>query len=131
MLLVRVLTLRFDPVLDGFEDAPLRDFLKDKAILSIREHFFCQARNALSRSRGDLRSPAASHSASCRSVPDTSGGCVARPGDSRGLTALQCRARLARRAQQARWRAALRDLYQSPVHLEPELLALQDSLLGI
>ena len=39
-MLVRVLTLRFDPVLDGFDDAPLRDFLKDKAVLSLREHFF-------------------------------------------------------------------------------------------
>ena len=32
----RVLTLRFNPVLEGFDDAPLRDFLKDKAVLSIR-----------------------------------------------------------------------------------------------
>jgi len=34
------MTLRFDPVLDGFDDGPLRDFLKDKEVLSLREHFF-------------------------------------------------------------------------------------------
>jgi ATP-dependent DNA helicase RecQ len=39
-MMVRVLTLRFDPVLCGFDDTPLRDFLKDKNVLSVREHFF-------------------------------------------------------------------------------------------
>jgi ATP-dependent DNA helicase RecQ len=27
-------------MLDGFDDAPLRDFIKDKEVLSIRDHFF-------------------------------------------------------------------------------------------
>jgi ATP-dependent DNA helicase RecQ len=30
----------FDPVLNGFDDTPLRDFLKDKEVLSVRDHFF-------------------------------------------------------------------------------------------
>lgn len=39
-MLARVITLRFDPVIGGFDDGPLRDFLKDKEVLSIRDHFF-------------------------------------------------------------------------------------------
>ncbi len=39
-MLARVLTLRFSALLDGFDDAPLRDFIKDKEVLSIRDHFF-------------------------------------------------------------------------------------------
>jgi ATP-dependent DNA helicase RecQ len=39
-MLVRVMTLRFDSVLCAFDDTPLRDFLKDKDVLSVREHFF-------------------------------------------------------------------------------------------
>ena len=39
-MLVRVFTLRFDPVLGGFDDGDLRDFLKDKEVLSVRDHFF-------------------------------------------------------------------------------------------
>jgi len=39
-MLVRVFTLRFDPTLAGFDDSGLRDFVKDKEILSIRDHFF-------------------------------------------------------------------------------------------
>ncbi len=39
-MLARVFTLRFDSVLEGFDDRPLRDFLKDKEVVSLREHFF-------------------------------------------------------------------------------------------
>jgi ATP-dependent DNA helicase RecQ len=39
-MLTRVITLRFNGVLDGFDDAPLRDFIKDKEVISIRDHFF-------------------------------------------------------------------------------------------
>jgi ATP-dependent DNA helicase RecQ len=39
-MLTRVITLRFNSVLDGFDDAPLRDFIKDKEVISIRDHFF-------------------------------------------------------------------------------------------
>jgi ATP-dependent DNA helicase RecQ len=39
-MLVRVITLRFNPVLGSFDDTALRDFLKDKEVLSIRDHFF-------------------------------------------------------------------------------------------
>lgn len=39
-MLARVLTLRFDPLRGGFDDAPLRDFLKDKDVLAIHDHFF-------------------------------------------------------------------------------------------
>ncbi len=31
-MLARVITLRFDSLLDGFNDEPLHDFSKDKAI---------------------------------------------------------------------------------------------------
>jgi len=39
-MLARVITLRFDSVIGGFDDGPLRDFLKDKEVLSIRDYFF-------------------------------------------------------------------------------------------
>ena len=39
-MLARVITLRFDAVTGSFDDRPLRDFLKDKEVLSIRDHFF-------------------------------------------------------------------------------------------
>lgn len=39
-MLARVLTLRFDPLRGGFDDAPLYDFLKDKEVLAIHDHFF-------------------------------------------------------------------------------------------
>jgi hypothetical protein len=42
-MLARVITLRFDPVIGGFDDGPPREFLKDKEVLSIREGpFLCQ-----------------------------------------------------------------------------------------
>ena len=37
---VRIFTLKFDPVLGGFDDGEVRDFLKDKEVLPIRDHFF-------------------------------------------------------------------------------------------
>ena len=40
MMLVRVFTLKFSSVLGGFDDGELRDFLKDKEVLSVRDHFF-------------------------------------------------------------------------------------------
>ena len=39
-MLARVMTLHFDTVLGGFDDTPLREFLKDKDVLAIRDHFF-------------------------------------------------------------------------------------------
>jgi hypothetical protein len=39
-MLARVLTLRFNSLMDGLDDAPLREFIKDKEVLAIREHFF-------------------------------------------------------------------------------------------
>jgi len=39
-MLTRVITLRFNGVLDGFDDAPLRDFIKDKEVISVHDHFF-------------------------------------------------------------------------------------------
>jgi ATP-dependent DNA helicase RecQ len=39
-MLMRVITLRFDPVTSSFDDAPVRDFIKDKEVLAIRDHFF-------------------------------------------------------------------------------------------
>jgi ATP-dependent DNA helicase RecQ len=39
-MFARVITLRFNGMLDGFDDAPLRDFIKDKEVVSIRDHFF-------------------------------------------------------------------------------------------
>jgi ATP-dependent DNA helicase RecQ len=39
-MLVRVFTLKFSPLLSGFDDGEVRDFLKDKEVLAIRDHFF-------------------------------------------------------------------------------------------
>lgn len=39
-MLFRVFTLRFSIALDGFDDAPLTDFIMDKTVLSLHNHFF-------------------------------------------------------------------------------------------
>ncbi|ACF47379.1 HRDC domain protein (plasmid) [Prosthecochloris aestuarii DSM 271] len=39
-MLIRIVTLRFSAALDGFDDSPLAEFIKDKSVLSLREHFF-------------------------------------------------------------------------------------------
>jgi len=39
-MLIRIFTLRFNAALDAFDDTPLVDFIKDKAILSLKEYFF-------------------------------------------------------------------------------------------
>ena len=36
----RVITLRFSSMVEGFDDAPLRDFIKDKEVHALRDHFF-------------------------------------------------------------------------------------------
>ncbi len=43
----RVPRLRFDPVLEAFEDGPLREFLKAREAIAIRGHF--SVRNAVPR----------------------------------------------------------------------------------
>jgi len=44
-MLARVLTLRFDPSSESFDDGPLQEFLKAKEVHAIREYFF--VRNGL------------------------------------------------------------------------------------
>lgn len=39
-MLAKIFTLRFNELTDGFDDAPLREFIKDKEILSMRDYFF-------------------------------------------------------------------------------------------
>lgn len=39
-MLARVFTLRFSSMLDGFDDTPLREFIKDKEVHTLRDHFF-------------------------------------------------------------------------------------------
>ena len=39
-MLARVVTLRFDPLIEAFDDSPLREFLKAKEVFAIRDHFF-------------------------------------------------------------------------------------------
>jgi hypothetical protein len=41
---VRVFTLAFDPVSERFDDTPVRDFLADKVIETVTDHFFIHAR---------------------------------------------------------------------------------------
>lgn len=36
----RIFTLRFSSTLSAFDDTALRDFVRDKEVLSLREHFF-------------------------------------------------------------------------------------------
>ena len=37
---LRIFTLRFSPATGGFDDGPIRSFMTDKEVLSVREHFF-------------------------------------------------------------------------------------------
>lgn len=41
-MLVRVFTLPFESRFGGFDDTALRDFVKDKEVLSVRDHFFAK-----------------------------------------------------------------------------------------
>ena len=49
-MLARVLTLRFDPALETFDNGTLQEFLKAKEVHAIREHFF--VRDGASRPAG-------------------------------------------------------------------------------
>lgn len=40
MLAVKVFTLAFDPILSAFNDEPVREFLADKDVESVSDHFF-------------------------------------------------------------------------------------------
>jgi len=37
---MRIITLRFSVAMDGFDDQAVSDFIKDKSVLSLQEHFF-------------------------------------------------------------------------------------------
>lgn len=39
-ILARVISLKFNPVVESFDDEPLRAFIKDKEIHAIGDHFF-------------------------------------------------------------------------------------------
>ena len=39
----RVVTLRFDPLLEAFDDSPLQELLKAREVFSIRDHFFVRS----------------------------------------------------------------------------------------
>jgi len=39
---VRVFTLSFNSALNGFDDDEVREFVKDKEVLSVRDHFFAK-----------------------------------------------------------------------------------------
>jgi len=39
-MLIRIMTLKFNPVLEQFDDVALQDYLKDKEILCVKDHFF-------------------------------------------------------------------------------------------
>ena len=36
---VRVVTLRFDPVLEAFDDTPLQELLKGREVFTVRDRF--------------------------------------------------------------------------------------------
>ncbi len=39
-MLSKIITLKFNSAIDSFDDMPVRDFIKDKEILSLKDHFF-------------------------------------------------------------------------------------------
>ncbi len=45
-MLLKIITLRFSPTLERFDDTELMDFIKDKEVLSARNHFFIKNDNA-------------------------------------------------------------------------------------
>ena len=40
---IKIFTLGFDPQLGGFDDSAVQEFLKNKEVLSISEHFFIKS----------------------------------------------------------------------------------------
>lgn len=41
LMRVKLITLRFSPSLGGFDETALADFVRDKEVLAVKEHFFC------------------------------------------------------------------------------------------
>ncbi|HXG90928.1 MAG TPA: HRDC domain-containing protein [Blastocatellia bacterium] len=39
-MLAKVITLKFNSIINAFDDEPLKEFIKDKEVHSIRDHFF-------------------------------------------------------------------------------------------
>ena len=37
---VKLMILRYSATIGGFDDTPLPDFIRDKEVLSVREHFY-------------------------------------------------------------------------------------------
>jgi len=46
-MLIRIFTIKFNPVLEQLDGTALQDYLKDKEILSIKDHFFAWPRAAI------------------------------------------------------------------------------------
>ena len=55
----RVFTLKLDPLTDGFDDAELRAFLRDREVVSIRDSHACRrergTHRALARAQAFVR----------------------------------------------------------------------------
>jgi hypothetical protein len=47
MLSVKVITMRFDEVRGGYDDAVLNDFLRMHRVIEMNHHFFCEVRDSV------------------------------------------------------------------------------------
>ena len=52
---VKLMTFRYSATLGGFDDTPLVDFIRDKEVLSFREHFYAvnEVPHLTSEDKGD------------------------------------------------------------------------------
>jgi hypothetical protein len=48
---VRIFSLKFNAALGQFDDTALQDFIKDKEVLSIRDHFLSRCSSCAGKSR--------------------------------------------------------------------------------
>jgi hypothetical protein len=116
-MLMKVITLRFSAALDGFDDAPLLDFIRDKAGGIVVGALLRQKRDAVSGGvrclRADPRGVPTGGVVAWRQV--AAGRVVARPAQGRGCATVRDPARLAVGALQARRRSALCDLRQQAI----------------
>ena len=53
---VEIITVRFDSVMESFDDTALKEFIVDKEVISVREHFFTRNGTPVYRPGGDLMS---------------------------------------------------------------------------
>ena len=113
-MLARAVTLRFDPLIEAFDDSPLRGVSQGQGSFRDPRPFPRPERGALPSGARHLRPAAAGRGVRASGKGRGEESLMAEASVRRGSGALQRPARVARRARQARRCSAIHDLRQLP-----------------